>query len=225
MTSSRSSSQRVDVGAGRGVVVGCRQQRPTNLAEAAGYPLGELEQRGRRLTQARPLVGQMTLEMIHIGLEEVAAGAKRVDLGLDVEPLALAGSACLFTGLVEQSGRHLAGGIDRLGRFGARLPLDPLGFGLGLGNGGVGGPLGKQQSAADGLGLVDRRRRRGGDRNGRRLAGRDRCVAARSRRSPAGGRPPLGRAPPSPSTGSGRARVRRRPRSGTRAPRRGPDRV
>ena len=79
-------------------------------------------ERGRRLAQARALVGEVTFEVIDVGLEEVASGSQRVDLGLDVEPLGLAGSARFFTRLVEQPSRHLTSGVDRLGRFGCWPP-------------------------------------------------------------------------------------------------------
>ncbi len=116
-------------------------------------------QRGRRLAQPRTLLGEVTLEVIDVGLEEVAPGAQRVDLGLDVQALGFAGSPSLLARLVEQPCRHLPGRVDRLGGLGARFALDPLRFGFGLGDGGVGGALREQQGPADRFGLVDRRRR------------------------------------------------------------------
>ena len=127
-------------GRGRGlagvrVVVRRRQQRSTNLAEAGGDSIGDLDQLGRRVTDPCPA-----------GRSGTARGDRRRIRGSHDEPssastslaaaqtLGFSGATRLVTGLVEHGRSHLAGGVAGGGRFVVRRRDDSGRFGAGFGD-------------------------------------------------------------------------------------------
>ena len=108
-----------------------------------------------RLGDPLPLGDEVLLEVVDVGLQEVAPGQQRLHLALDLHPLGLAGPAGLGLGLLDQLGGLGAGAVEAGGGVVASSAEQPIGLGLGLGDRRVGRALGEQQGAADRLGLVD----------------------------------------------------------------------
>ena len=113
-------------------VVGCRQQRAPDVAEPGRYPVGDLDQFGRRVADAAALGDEELLEVVHVGFEEIAPGLERVDLAghgsRSVSPARRASSrasSSIAAAISRVESRVVAASSfavdDQLGRFGPRL--------------------------------------------------------------------------------------------------------
>ena len=132
-----------------------RQQRPAHVGQPARHPVDEVGERSDRLDDALALGDEVLLEVVDVGLQEVATGEQRLHLTLDLHPLGLAGTSGVALGRLDELVRLGAGGVEAGGGVITCGRQQPVGLGLGIGDGGVGGALGEQQRAADRLRLVD----------------------------------------------------------------------
>ena len=139
-----------------GVVVGRRQQRTADVAETAGHAVGELQQRGRRLTDSTALIDEERLEVMHVGLQEVTTRLERLDLAQDRLVFGFGSAPRLDAGLRDQLRRHLPGRVEGRRRFVLGLRDDSGRLRLRVCDRAVGSPLGEQQCSTDGLGFLGR---------------------------------------------------------------------
>ena len=134
---------------------GRREQRPAHVGEATRHPLHEVGQRGDGLDDALALGHEVLLEVVDVGLQEVAPGEQGLDLALDLHPLGLAGAPGLAraSSTRRSASWRAASRPDAASSRAAASTRSASAWASATVR--VGGALGEQQRAADRLGLVD----------------------------------------------------------------------
>ena len=84
----------------------------SDVGSAARDPLHEVVERRDRLDDALALGDEVLLEVVDVGLQEVAPRQQRLDLALDLHPLGLAGPAGVGLGPLDERRRFGAGLVE-----------------------------------------------------------------------------------------------------------------